>query len=65
MPDRQPYVAPTLTRVVLQPTQAVLSACSTGTSYANDGTSGCRADGGGGFPGCKQGKTVGDLAGRS
>ena len=29
MADRQPYIPPTLTRVVLQPTQAVLSVCST------------------------------------
>lgn len=40
MSERQPYVAPTLTRVVLQPTQAVLSQCSTLAVGRSTGTPG-------------------------
>lgn len=42
MSDRQPYVPPTVTRVVLQPTQAVLSVCSgVSDSPADGGIVGC------------------------
>ena len=48
MSDRQPYTPPTLTRVVLQPTQAVLSPCATNASQAmSSDTSTCIRDGAG------------------
>ena len=40
MPDHQPYTPPTLTRVVLEPTQAVLSKCSTSTTAITDNVAG-------------------------
>lgn len=39
MDNRQPYTTPTLTRVVLEPVQAVLSVCSTYASNLADGGS--------------------------
>ena len=42
MPNRQSYNTPTITRVVLEPTQVVLSPCSTETDNANlTGTTSC------------------------
>ncbi len=52
---KQPYTSPMVTRVVLQPTQAVLSPCSSNaTSNATSGTQKCLPPIGQDPVGCKK-----------
>ena len=60
MSDRQLYVPPTVTRVVLQPTQAVLSVCSTlATANTTVSTVGCRKPADPSQTGCRKASTCG------